>query len=190
MLADFILIGILIGFLFKGSFRNLAQVKFPYLWLIVVGFMVKFSDFVFPASMAHWYSTLGMGIVFLGTVLSWKLAGMKVVSMGAFLNILVIILNGGTMPVSVSMAEKLKLFDLIHQLKGSQFFDYRVLSSSTRLPFFSDILPYFSFLLFRPFVVSPGDYLLGFGLIIFIIFYMRRKTGEENLPGDRESPKR
>jgi len=27
----------------------------------------------------------------------------------------------------------------------------------------------------RPFVISLGDYLLGIGLIAFIVFYMRKK---------------
>ncbi|NLJ49462.1 MAG: hypothetical protein GX428_07750, partial [Candidatus Atribacteria bacterium] len=42
MLADFVLVGIVIGYISRGNFQNLKQADIPYLWLIVLGFVVKF----------------------------------------------------------------------------------------------------------------------------------------------------
>ncbi len=178
MLADFILIGIVIGFISRGNLHNLKQAKLPFLWLIVLGFLIKFSGLLFPERLVNWFNIIGMIMVLIGTLLSHRSYGMKTVSVGAFLNILVILLNGGNMPVSIQMVQTLGLHDLAANLEKGFYVDYSLLTASTRLPYLGDIFPYYSFILFRPFVISPGDYLLGIGLIAFIIFYMRKKDSK------------
>jgi hypothetical protein len=116
-----------------------------------------------------------MIIVFIGTLFSYKSYGMKIVSVGAFLNILVILFNRGMMPVWLPMVQRLQLHDLANHLENGLYLDYTLLNTSTRLPFLGDTLPYYSLIMRRPFVISIGDYLLGIGLMAFIIFYMRKK---------------
>jgi len=175
LLADFILVGIVIGYISRGSLRNLKQANLPYLWLIVLGFVIKFISPYFPEWSFRWLNSIGMVIVFVGTLFSYKSYGMKIVSIGAFLNVLVILFNRGMMPVWLPMVKYLQLHDLATNLKNGLYLDYTLLTSSTRLPFLGDILPYYSFIMRRPFVISFGDYLLGIGLIAFIVFYMRKK---------------
>jgi len=175
LLADFVLIAIIIGYISRGNFRNLKQANIPYLWLIVLGFVVKFIGPYFPEWSFRWFNVIGMIIVFIGTLFSYKSYGMKIVSFGAFLNILVIVFNRGIMPVWLPMVQWLQLHDLATHLENGLYLDYTLLNTSTRLPFLGDILPYYSFIMRRPFVISIGDYLIGFGLVAFIVFYMRKE---------------
>jgi hypothetical protein len=175
LLVDFVLIGIIVGFISHGNFRNLKQANIPYLWLIVLGFVVKFIGPYFSESSFQWFNIIGMIIVFIGTLFSYKSYGMKIVSVGAFLNILVIVFNRGMMPVWLPMVQRLQLNDLAAHLESGLYLDYTLLKASTRLPFLGDTLPYYSIIMRRPFVISIGDYLLGIGLIAFIIFYMRKE---------------
>ena len=175
MLADFVLIGIVICYISRGNFQNLKQANIPYLWLIVLGFLVKFIGPYFSEWSFQWFNIIGMIIVFIGTLFSYKSYGMKIVSVGAFLNILVILFNRGMMPVWLPMVQRLQLHDLANHLENGLYLDYTLLNTSTRLPFLGDTLPYYSLIMRRPFVISIGDYLLGIGLMAFIIFYMRKK---------------
>lgn len=178
MLADFILIGALIGWLSRGNFRNLKQANIPYVWMIILGFIIKFSGAYFQEGSFNWFNAIGMIIVCIGTLSSSRAYGMKTVTIGAFLNILVILSNRGSMPVSLPVVQFLHLHDLAANLEKGIYIDYSLLTSSTRLSYLGDILPYYSFIMRRPFVISVGDYLLGIGLIAFIIFYMRKKYQE------------
>ena len=163
MLADFVLIGIVIGYISRGNFQNLKQANIPYLWLIVLGFLVKFIGPYFSEWSFQWFNIIGMIIVFIGTLFSYKSYGMKIVSVGAFLNILVILFNRGMMPVWLPMVQRLQLHDLANHLENGLYLDYTLLNTSTRLPFWV----YSSLLLayYVAFVISIGDYLLGIGLM-------------------------
>ncbi len=175
MLVDFIVIGLVWGVLRGGKLRNLSQVNFPFLWVIILGFGVEFLALGGSQPFVV-FNLAGRGLVFLGALLSARLYGMKLASLGAFLNFLVMALNGGKMPVSLKIASWLGLQDLIELLENNYYPDYVILSSSTLLPFLGDVLPYFSLLLRRFFVASVGDYLLGVGVMIFLAYHLRKET--------------
>ena len=58
MLADFVLIGIVIGYISRGNFQNLKQANIPYLWLIVLGFLVKFIGPYFSEWSFQWFNKM------------------------------------------------------------------------------------------------------------------------------------
>ena len=68
----------------------------PGFWLRVSGGGRVLQPFVV-------FNLVGRGLVLLGALLNARLYGMKLVSLGAFLNFLVIALNGGKMPVSLKV---------------------------------------------------------------------------------------
>ncbi|MDK2896301.1 MAG: hypothetical protein PWP04_421 [Candidatus Atribacteria bacterium] len=169
MLVDFILIGILIGYLKRGNLTNLSRVHLSYWWLILVGFGVKFAGLYGGGPFAAWLNWVGMGLVFLGTVLNWRVPGMKLISLGSLANLLVIFANQGKMPVYLPLADRLGLSSLVERLQSGAFPDYTPLSSFSRLVFLGDVLPYFSLIARQPFVISLGDYFIGFGVMVFIL---------------------
>jgi len=97
---------------------------------------------------------------------------------GAFLNFLVMALNGGKMPVSLEVTSWLGLQQFVELLENNYYPDYTIISSSTRLPFLGDMLPYFSFLFRRFFVASVGDYLLGIGVMLFLVHHLRKEEAK------------
>lgn len=175
MLIDFIVVGLVWGFLRGGKLRNLSQIDFPFFWIIILGFSIELLAFKGLQPFVV-FNLVGRGLVFLGALLSARLYGMKLMSLGAFLNFLVIALNGGKMPVSLKVTSWLGLQKFVELLESNYYPDYIILSSSTRLPFLGDVLPYFSFLFRRFFVASVGDYLLGIGVMLFLVHHLRKET--------------
>lgn len=178
MLADFFLFGLLFGLLFRGKLRRLSRIPFTFFWIVVAGFGVRFIAFGLGASLVPPLQALGMILVWVGTLFGLRLFGMPLVSLGAFLNFLVVLANGGRMPASASVAEYLGLTTIAERLRRGAYPEYVLMSSGTRLNFLGDIFPYFSLLFRRAFVVSAGDYLLGIGVFLLLFYYLRRE--EEN----------
>ncbi|MGC8777208.1 MAG: DUF5317 domain-containing protein [Candidatus Caldatribacteriaceae bacterium] len=187
MLADFLIIGLVVGWLRGGRLENLSQVRLSFLWVILLGMVAKFVFLLVEVPFAPLFHLLSMAVVFLGTFLNWRLAGMPFLALGSLANVLVMALNRGRMPVSVEVAYWLKLENLVHNLEKGLYPEYVAVTSSSRLSFLADVLPYFSPLFRKFFVVSAGDYFLGLGVLWFLIHYMGRK---EQKKCEVESPKR
>lgn len=182
MLVDFFLAGLLLGLLFGGKLKGLSRLPSPFLLMVVGGFLVRFLALGFSERLVPLSQTVGMALVFLGTLFGIRLFGMPLVSLGAFCNFLVVAANGGRMPASGEMAERLGLFFIAERLKRGLYPEYVLMGEGTRLNFLGDILPYFSFLFRRPFVVSVGDYLLGIG--VFLVLFSQLRKGEEDEEAD------
>jgi hypothetical protein len=177
MLVDFFLLGLLLGIFSGGKLSRLSRVPLTFFWIVVAGFGLRFVAFGMGSSFVPPLQTLGMALVWVGTLWGLRLFGMPLVSLGAFLNFLVVLLNGGRMPASVSVAERLGLFTIAEHLKAGFYPEYVPIGPATRLFFLGDILPYFSFLFRRAFVVSVGDYLLGTGIFLVLFHYLRKEEG-------------
>lgn len=178
ILLDFFLAGLLLGLLFGGKLRRLSRVPLSFFWVVVAGFGVRFAAFGLRASFVPFLQTLGMALVFAGTLIGIRLFGMPLVSLGAFLNFLVVLANGGRMPASAEVAERLGLATIAGHLRAGFYPEYVLMGPSTRLNFLGDIIPYFSLVFRRAFVASIGDYLLGIGIFL-VLFHYLRKEGED-----------
>ncbi len=177
MLVDFFLAGFLLGLLFGGKLERLSRVPLPFFWMVVAGFSVRFLAFGFSEVLVPPFQILGMALVFLGTLFGLHLFGMPVVAFGALCNLLVVAANGGRMPASSVMAERLGLLSIAERLKQGFYPEYVLMGETTRLNFLGDIFPYFSLVFRRFFVVSIGDYLLGIGVFLVLFYYLRKGEG-------------
>lgn len=175
MLADFLVIGLLIGWLRGGRLENLSRVRLSCMWIILLGMGAKFVFLLSPFPHASLFHLLSMVVVFGGTLFNLKLSGMPFLTLGSLTNVLVMAVNQGRMPVSITVARWLNLPNLIQNLEKGLYPDYIAVNSSTRLLFLADVLPYFSLLFRKFFVVSIGDYLLGLGVLWFLVHYLGRK---------------
>ncbi|HSV31591.1 MAG TPA: DUF5317 family protein [Atribacteraceae bacterium] len=177
MLADFIIYGILAGWVTGGKLGYLKQIKMPFFWLIIVGFLVRYVVLaLFPADFI-WLTLVGMSVVFIATTLSYRLPGMLLIAAGTMCNIAVMAVNQGRMPVSLPLARQLGLGALVERFYAGHFPDYVAMTSATPLAWLGDIVPYYSLLYVQPFVVSIGDYLLGIGIIWFLVQAMNGRRG-------------
>lgn len=161
------------GYLSGGRLSHIKQVDTPNFWLIVGGFILRFAVVIIPVGGANWIALIGMGLVLAGTVWGIRTPGMTAICIGAGCNILVMAANGGRMPVSLAMAERLRLYDVIERLEKGRFLNHTVLTEHTVFPFLADIFPYFSLVFFQPFFLSIGDYIIGIGVMWFLVKAMR-----------------
>ena len=100
--------------------------------------------------------------------------GFLLIGVGIFLNFVVILANGGHMPVWVEGAIQAKLKGILPLLQSKTYVLHSALTEQTRLKFLSDIIvlppPYP-----RPKVLSPGDIIMAAGLFILIQQWMLKK---------------
>ncbi|MDY7040451.1 MAG: DUF5317 domain-containing protein [Chloroflexota bacterium] len=178
--AYFIIPALVLGFLLRGSLLNLADKPFRGLWLALIAVVLRFAVLSdsFQASSWGYLSVPGqiVSFILLFTVaaLNLSIPGIKTLSLGILLNLIVMVANGGYMPVSPD-----DLVEIGHPREaeilragGTDLYGI-ALTEQTRLPFLADIFVLPRFLPIR-YVFSPGDVLIGIGLVIIIVWGMMK----------------
>jgi hypothetical protein len=172
---------LVVGKLRKGKFSYLKDAEIHKWYLIVSAFILEFlavflsakgysfiSNNIFSIHLVS-YSLLFIGIYFNVSRLSFKL-----IMLGTFLNFIVIMLNGGQMPVSQDAMIKAGLTEDLNALLKGEIITHTIIVKDTLLKFLGDILilpePYP-----RPKVFSIGDLFLGIGIFVYIQEIMMKK---------------
>jgi len=183
-----IIISIIIGLLRNGKLSSLSQISLKRIELIVlafliqagliflgsrkIGFVLNYSSYVLDFSyvvllLAVWYNK--------------ELKGMKIIALGIAFNFMVIVANGGRMPILLGSLYKAGLNDIALILKEGSHVTNTLITEKTLFRFLADVIP-----LSPPFpdpsVVSVGDFLLFYGMFSFIQNAMVKK---ELNPEDR-----
>jgi hypothetical protein len=180
MVYDGIVIGLIVGFLRAGC-RNgiaaLSQIRikggliFPI--LLAIQFLLYFLHDKVPI-IAQYNGYMFMAVYAAGLyvlVLNRKEKGFWWIFAGVALNFLVMLVNGGKMPVSVEAASILdpKYVEILKNETVSS--KHIALNDSTLLPFLGDIIP-----LTKPYVrsqvISIGDVIMNFGIFLYIQYVM------------------
>lgn len=158
-------------------------------WLVPVAFVPQLLTFFLPVTQSYWSD----GVVAAGLIISlilllvvslanFKQSGFRVIAVGLALNLLVIVLNGGFMPISPENASRLypnvspDAWEFKQRLADSK--DTVIPETATRLRYLSDRF----FMAFAPvstyrIVFSLGDLFIAFG--IFWWFWQIRKSAVE-----------
>jgi hypothetical protein len=176
MVYDGIVIGLIVGFFRGGLFgglRGLSQLKLVAGWVFPLLLIFQFVFFYFQGSNEWLAQYTGfsimviyvIGLLFIG--LNHKLVGFKTICVGVFLNFLVMVLNGGIMPVSIEAAAVLgqEFVDVL--VNNEIVFKHARLMEETRLPFLGDIIPIVAPYP-RQMVISLGDIVMNVGIFIFL----------------------
>ena len=177
ILLGFAALGLFIGLLTCGSLKALSRYPFVGLWLPIAAYVIKAGAacLLAPQRGAVVVAILQYGLLFLFLLLNlrrpvWPLFAFA----GTMLNFLVIVSNGGCMPVS-----PLLLTDAgtrLTQLAQGQVYAYCPMNAATRLSALGDIIRIGS--ASRPVgFASIGDLLLGLGVGI-LCWHMTRKREE------------
>lgn len=154
---------VLVALLRGGKIARLAYMElrgFAFVWLTVGLRLLAdwLSTYRLPA--AVWLQPVGYLALGWFFILNLRRAGFPLLGLGSALNLLVIVLNGGAMPVS---PDALAAIGSVARPLGA----HTLLTEDTRLSILADVLPvpwHFP----APVVVSFGDLLITLGVFLFI----------------------
>ena len=183
-----IIISIIIGLLRNGKLSSLSQISLKRVELILLACLIQAGlVFLGPKRVKFVLDYSPYMLIFSYIVLLlvlWyneKLKGIKFITLGIAFNFIVIVVNGGHMPVLLSSLYKAGLNDFILVLKEGTYVTHILITEKTLFKFLADVIP-----LSPPFpdpsVVSVGDFLMFYGVFSLIQNAMVKK--EQN-PEDR-----
>jgi hypothetical protein len=174
MAFDGVIIGLIVGFLRRGNLKGFLHVKLRFGWMFPLLLAVQFAMYALQSrfSWAALISSFTYMLVYvIGLIFLWlnrKQTGFPILMAGAFLNFLVMAVNGGRMPVSLEAAQAvLDPFYAETLRQGVIYGKHVALTSGTHLALLGDIIP-----LTKPYykeqVISIGDVVEGIGIFLFI----------------------
>ncbi|MDP4096041.1 DUF5317 domain-containing protein [Paenibacillus sp. P96] len=188
MVYDGVLLGLIVG-LFRGGFRQgltgLSNIRLTAGWIFPLLLLVQLAIFYLQEHSAFLASINGylfMAVYVAGLVFLWlnrQHAGFRLILIGVFLNFLVMAVNGGRMPVSLSASSVLGPYYVELLQSGEVISKHFMMDSATRLSFLGDIIP-----LSAPYprtqVISIGDVVMNVGIFLFIQSVMVAKKKKVN----------
>ena len=140
MLLGFAAFGILAGLLSGGTLRGLARYALSGVWIPLLAYLLKggASLLLTPQTGAAAVSLAQYSLLFLFILLNarrpvWPLLAFA----GSMMNFLVIVLNGGCMPVNAALLQGTERMAL---LQAGGIYAYCLISESTRLPMLGDVI--------------------------------------------------
>jgi len=183
-----IIISIIIGLLRNGKLSSLSQISLKRIELIVLAFLIQ-AGLIFLGSRKIGfvlnYSSYALAFSYVVLLIAvWyneKLKGMKIIALGIAFNFMVIVANGGRMPILLGSLYKAGLNDIALILKEGSHVTNTLITEKTLFKFLADVIP-----LSPPFpdpsVVSAGDFLMFYGVFSLIQNAMLKKelNPEEN----------
>lgn len=153
-----IVVGVLAGLAVGGRLANLARLQFHWPWLVPLAVIAREVILITPLNRVEGAQYLYL--VALLALVGWTVWNLDrvpvvwIVTAGAVLNVIVIGVNSGRMPVAPQLAGPLAGRGVIGQ--------YVLMSSSTQLNALGDWIP----MLGAPSAVSIGDLLIAVGLAL------------------------
>jgi hypothetical protein len=177
MVYDGIVIGLIVGFI-RAGWRNglaaLSQIRikggliFPL--LLVIQFILYFLHG--KIQMIEQYNGYMFMVVYAaGLCMLWlnrKEKGFWWIFAGVALNFIVMLVNGGKMPVSVEATASVLDPSYAQMLiDGTAVSKHAALDGSTILPFLGDIIPLTTPYPIRQ-VISIGDVIMNFGIFVYL----------------------
>ena len=184
MLIETILAAIIVGFVSGGNFAYLGNTKVKYINLIFVSVAIRylptfmnigvFRNFsILKEVVSPFFFNLSYFLIILVLILNIEHKLLNLVLAGSIMNLLVVISNGGYMPVSEAALRRGG-----YSFSGvtGEFLDMNhiISSETTKFYYLGDIIlvpPPYPF----PQLLSIGDLFLCLGIFLFIVVNMNRK---------------
>jgi hypothetical protein len=171
-------IGLLIGLLLGGRPAGLAAIRFRWPGLVLFGLVLQLILFFGPV--AERIGDLGVpiyvgssAIVLIALLRNLAIPGLPVIALGALLNLVAIVANGGYMPVSTGALAALGKSPATGYSNSTQMSD-PALAPLTDIFALPPAVPFAN-------VFSIGDLLIGLGIVIAIAVAVRGGASR-NLP--------
>ena len=180
-----IIISIIIGLLRNGKLSSLSQISLKRIELIVLTCLIQ-AGLIFLGSKKvkfvldySSYMIIFSYIVLLLAVWYNKgIKGINIIALGIIFKFIVMVTNGGHMPVLLSSLYKSGLNDFALVLKEGSYITHALITDKTLFGFLADVIP-----LSPPFpdpsVVSAGDFLMFYGVFSLIQNAMMKEQSPE-----------
>ncbi len=168
-----VLLSVLVGLCWFGSFKNLLAIKIRLLWLPAAAALAEFSALPLYRLFGEGFrgfafapTVISYGLLFAFLIANLRLRGTPLMALGGAANLAVIAANGFLMPVAAVPPAGMTEFQSLR---------YVPVSGETRLLFLADVirlpLPYIGG------YASAGDIFLALGAAVFILGLMRPAGG-------------
>jgi len=186
MLYIYIIISsIIIGLLRKGKLSSLSQISMKKIELIVLACLIQggiiflgSKEIKFVLDYSPYMIIFSYIVLLLAVWYNKTLKGIKIIALGIIFNFIVIVANGGHMPVLLSSLYKAGLNDFALVLKEGSYITHALITDKTLFGFLADVIP-----LSPPFpdpsVVSAGDFLMFYGVFGLIQNAMVKRRNSE-----------
>lgn len=169
-----IVFGAVVGLAAGGKLSNILNFKLEKMWIILIAFAVQISSQILCYNGFKFFADNSLiihGLVFLFMFIAFwanrHYLGVLLVGIGCVLNALVMMVNGGKMPVDPKVIEAAGLpAEAIQVISSGLDSKHILIDETTRLTFLADIIHPPSFLGILMQVVSIGDLVVGVGVFI------------------------
>jgi hypothetical protein len=176
---------IVVGKLRGGSFSNIKDASIEKWYLFVSAFAVEFATVFMASKGVAFFSEnilyihcLSYLLLFAGIFFNRSILGFKIVFVGVFLNFLVIMANGGQMPVSGEAMTTIGLIDNMNAIRGGEIITHTLIGNQTVFKYLGDI-----FVLSKPYprpkIFSLGDIFMALGIFMYIQEIMIKKLKKD-----------
>lgn len=181
MLVESVGTSIVVGKLRGGSFSNIKDANIEKWYFFVSAFLVEFAA-VYIASKGVVFFKENIAVIhcisyillFTGIYFNWSKFAFKIIFAGVLLNFIVIMANGGHMPVSGEMMVNIGLIENMQAIRDGKIITHALIDERTVFKFLGDIFvigkPYP-----RPKIFSIGDVIMALGIFIYIQEIMIKK---------------
>ncbi|MFB5190155.1 DUF5317 family protein [Alicyclobacillus fastidiosus] len=156
----FVILGIILSVISGRHLSTLLQLRFKQGWLMIGGLVSQLILNSLPVShgiTGPWILDLCFSIFIVGLFFNWHIRGVRWIAIGACLNLFIIVLHGGAMPVSLGAFHALHPHGALPHV-GSR----HVMTSQAVGWWLADWIPV------PPFLMSPGDIIVGLGIIVLV----------------------
>lgn len=171
-----IVLGVIVGILFKGRIGNILNFKFEKAWIIITAFLIQagaqflnFKGFTIVSRNVIIIQSIVIVLLLIGFWYNRKNLGITFLGIGLMLNAVVMIANGGKMPVSYDILKSFNQQEMIELLEAGRDSKHTIISENTNLAFLSDVIyiPYVFGYMMR--LVSIGDLMIVAGIFILTV---------------------
>ena len=180
-----IIISIIIGLFRNGKLSSLSQISLKKIELIVLACLIQggiiflgSKEIKFVLDYSPYMIIFSYIVLLLAVWYNKTLKGIKIIALGIIFNFIVIVANGGHMPVLLSSLYKAGLNDFALVLKEGTYITHVLISEKTLFRFLADVIP-LSPPSPDPSVVSAGDFLMFYGVFSLIQNAMAKRQNSE-----------
>lgn len=173
MIIETLIVSIIWGKIKGGKINRLAEISLNKWGFILIGFLLSNVSIylitkgnVFLLEYFAIIQLISNLLLILTIYFNRKIKEFLVVGFGIGLNTLVMVFNGGRMPVSEWALEKVGLEEELSLIINDRIVTHTIMDTSTTFGYLSDIIP----LIYK--VISFGDVFMAFGIFLIIRKYM------------------
>jgi len=180
-----VVLGVAVGIAMKGRLSNVLNFRLQKAWILLLAFVIQAGAQIMSFNglvEINNYTLVIQGCVIILLLIGFwynrKYTGIIIMSFGFLLNALVMMFNGGKMPVSYDVLQNNNLREAAELLLAGRDSKHVLIDENTRLWFLSDVI-YLPGIFGNNFgLVSIGDLIIVAGVFVLVVEVVSNRTGK------------